>query len=64
MPRLTEEQATAEMRRITKCDSSAEFQALPRDKRDKLIAKMKTKGLSIRQISRLTGETYYIIQKV
>ncbi len=63
MPRLTEEQATAEMRRITKCDSSAEFQALPRDKRDKMIAKMKTKGLSIRQISRLTGETYYVIQK-
>ena len=63
MPRLTEEQATAEMRRITKCESSAEFQTLPRDKRDKMIAKMKSKGLSIRQISRLTGETYYIIQK-
>lgn len=63
-PRLTEEQATVEMRRITKCESSAEFQALPREKRDKLIAKMKAKGLSIRQISRLTGETYYLIQKV
>ena len=62
-PRLTEEQATAEMRRITKCSSSAEFQSLPREKRDKLIAKMKTRGLSIRQISRLTGETYYLIQK-
>ena len=64
MPRLTEEQATAQMRRITKCDSSAEFQALTREKKDKLIARMKSAGLSIRQISRLTGETYYLIQKV
>ena len=64
MPRLTEEQATAEMRRITKCASSAEFQTLPPEKKTKLIAKMKSKGLSIRQISRLTGETYYLIQKI
>ena len=64
MPRLTEEQATTEMRRITKCASSAEFQALPKDKKEKLIAKMKARGLSIRQISRLTGETYYLIQKI
>ena len=64
MPRLTEEQATAQMRRITKCASSAEFQSLSKDKKEKLIAKMKARGLSIRQISRLTGETYYLIQKV
>ena len=64
MPRLTEEQATTEMHRITKCASSAEFQALPKDKKEKLIAKMKARGLSIRQISRLTGETYYLIQKI
>ncbi len=64
MPRLTEEQATAEMRRITKCGSSAEFQALPQEKKIKLIKKMKTGGLSVRQISRLTGATYYFIQKV
>lgn len=64
MPRLTEEQATAEMRKITKCASSAEFQAFSKDKKEKLIAKMKARGLSIRQISRLTGETYYLIQKV
>ena len=63
VPRLTEEQATAEMRRITKCGSTAEFQALTAEKKAKLIAKMKSKGLSIRQISRLTGETYYLIQK-
>ena len=64
MPRLTEEHATTEMRRITKCASSVEFQSLPKDKKEKLIAKMKARGLSIRQISRLTGETYYLIQKI
>ena len=64
MPRLTEEQALAVMRRITKCESSAEFQALPREKKNQLIKKMKAHGVSIRQISRTTGETYYLIQKV
>ena len=64
MPRLTDEQAKNQMRKITKCDSSAEFQALTREKKDKLISKMKSGGLSIRQISRLTGETYYLIQKI
>lgn len=62
--RLTEEQAVVIMRSVTKCHSSVEFQALSKEKRDKLIAKMKSRGLSIRQISRLTGETYYIIQKI
>ena len=64
MPRLTEEQATEQMRRITKCGSSAEFQALPQEKKIKLIKKMKVRGLSVRQISRLTGATYYSIQKI
>ena len=64
MPRLTEEQAKTEMRRITKCGSSAEFQALPQEKKIKLVKKMKARGLSVRQISRLTGLTYYSIQKV
>ena len=64
MPRLTGEQAATEMRRITKCGSSAEFQALPQERKIKFIKKMKTEGLPVRQISRLTGETYYFIQKV
>ena len=63
MPRLTEEQATAVMRRVTACGSSAEFQALSRETKNALIAKMKAQRMSIRQISRLTGETYYMIQK-
>ena len=61
--RLTDEAATEIMRRITKCDSTADFQKLEADKRRKLITKLKNKGLSIRQISGLTGETYYMIRK-
>lgn len=61
--RLTEEAATSIMRTVTKCGSSAEFQGLDTDKKKKLIKRLKAKGLSIRQISRLTGETYYLIQK-
>lgn len=54
----------APMRRLTKCDSTAVSQALTREMKDKLIAKMKSGGLSVRQISRLTGEAYYLIQKL
>ena len=61
--RLTEEQALTVFRKTTKCESSTAFQKLSLAKRDKMILKLKQKGLSVRQISRLTGLTYYIIQK-
>ena len=62
--RLTEEQAVTVFRKQTKCEASAAFQELPAAKRDKMISKLKQKGLSVRQISCLTGLTYYSIQKV
>ena len=62
-PRYTEEKAEAIMRRVTGCGSTAAFQELSREQRDMHLIRLKEKGLSIRQISRLTGETYYIIQK-
>lgn len=51
------------LRGITKCGSSAEFQTLPQEKRFKYVKKMKARGLSVQQISRLTGLTYNSIQK-
>ena len=63
-PHLTEEKAKEVMHRVTKCLSSSEFQALEKEKKKDYIRVMKKKGLSIRQISRLTGESYYIIQKI
>lgn len=61
--RLTDEAASAVMFQVTKCSSAEKFQELDRKKKNYLIAKLKTRGLSIRQIARLTGETYYTIQK-
>ena len=61
--RVTDEEAMRIMRKVTHCDSCPGFQALDQSKRAALIGKMKREGLSLRQISRLTGETVYGIQK-
>lgn len=61
--RLTDEQAKKVIERYTKCKSVSEFQRLEIADRDKYIKILKEKGISIRQLSRLTGISYYIIQK-
>ncbi len=58
-----DEDALRIMRKVTHCESCPEFRALEQGKRAGLIVKMKREGLSLRQISRLTGETVYGIQK-
>ena len=50
--------------RFSDCQIVAYFQKLDLKSRDKFIAILKQNGLSIRQISRLTGVNYYIIQKI
>lgn len=62
--RLTDEQAKKLVAKITHCNSTAAFQSLTPAKRDHYIVKLKNSGLSIRQISRLTGASYYLIQKL
>lgn len=47
-----------------KCNNVAEFQNLDLKTRDKCLKKFKEKGVSIRQISRLTGISYYVVQKI
>ena len=61
--RVTDEDALRIMRKVTHCESCPEFRALEQGKRAGLIVKMNREGLSLRQISRLTGETVYGIQK-
>lgn len=41
-----------------------EFQALDISARDRCLKRLRENGLSIRQISRLTGVSYYLIQKM
>ena len=62
--RVTDEEARKIIKKYSKCENISEFQALPVGKRDKYLKMFKEKGISIRQISRLTGVSYYIVQKI
>ena len=61
--RLTDEQAKKLIEKISQCDNATEFQKLDIKKRDNALKKLKKKGLSIRQISRLTGVSFAIVRK-
>ena len=61
--RVTDEQAARIIYRYSKCKSVAEFQNLSIKQRDKYLLKLRENGLSIRQISRLTGVSYGIVRK-
>ena len=62
--RVTDEQAQKIIEKCSKCKNATEFQALNIKLRNKCLKKFKESGLSIRQISRLTGVSYYLIQKI
>jgi putative transposase len=61
--RLTDEQAKRVIFKVAKCSNASEFQELDIKTRGKRIKKLKEKGLSTRQISRLTGISYGIVRK-
>lgn len=52
------------IKRIANCDSITEFQKLPKEQREKYIIKMKESGLALKQISRLTGTSFYLVKKI
>ena len=62
--RINDIDAKKIIKKISKCDSPTEFQQLEQKKRDEYIKKLKNKGLSIRQISRLTGVSFSIVRKI
>lgn len=61
--RVTDEQAQKIIYKYSKCKSVAEFQNLNIKQRDKCLLILREKGLSIRQISRLTGVSFGIVRK-
>ena len=61
--RLSDIDAIKVIRTVSTCESATEFQILEKSQRDKYIKKLKEKGLSIRQISRLTGVSFAIVRK-
>ena len=62
--RLSDNDAKDIIRKISKCENATEFQALEQEKRDNYIRKLKSNGLSYRQICRLTGISFAIVRKV
>ena len=61
--RLNDADAKIVMHDVSKCTSAAEFQSLCHDERNHYITELKERGLSIRQISRLTGVSFAIVRK-
>ena len=61
--KVTDEQAQRIIEKYSKCRNVAEFQNLDIKSRDKYLKKFKENGLSIRQISRLTGVSFNVVRK-
>lgn len=62
--RLTDERAKEIIYKLTNCKNIAEFQKLELGQRNRFVKELKVKGLSIRQISRLTGLSFGIARKL
>ena len=61
--RLSDADAMKKIKKISKCDNASEFQLLSQTKRNEYIKQLKNNGLSIRQISRLTGVSKGIVER-
>ena len=61
--RLTDEEAKRIIQKISNCKTITDFQNLDIKKRDKYLKNFREKGLSIRQLSRLTGISFNIVRK-
>ena len=62
--RLSDADAMKTIKRVSRCENATEFQVLEQSQRDKYIKKLKKSGLSIRQISRLTGVSKGIVERI
>ena len=61
--RVTDEQARVLIKKLAKCDNVSDFQNLDLVTRDKCLKKLRDKGVSIRQLSRLTGISLSVVRK-
>lgn len=61
--RVTDKQARKIIYKYSKCNNVSDFQKLNDKQRDKYIETFRKKGLSIRQISRLTGVSFGVARK-
>ena len=61
--RLTDADAREIIEKVSGCKNAVEFQKISSDKRGGYISELKQNGLSIRQISRLTGVSFAVARK-
>jgi hypothetical protein len=61
---VSDKDAAAMIRKIAKCNSTTDLQALETMHRDEVIAELLRNRLSIRQISRLTGISKGTVEKI
>ncbi len=60
--RLSDDEAKRIIQKLTKCETASDFQKLDTVKRDSFIQMLHDRGLSVRQISRLTGISKRIVE--
>ena len=63
-PRVTDEQARRIIEMHTKCQNASDFQRLDVAMRNQYLKLLKAHGLSIRQISRLTGISFGVVRRI
>ncbi len=61
--RITDEQAMKLVLKSARISNLTEFQGLKQEEKEKIIKKLYNQDLSIRQISRMTGETKGMVEK-
>jgi len=62
--RITDAEGKALMAKISGCSNAEEFLKLDEKKREEYIREIRSKGMSIRQISRLTGVSIGVIRRI
>ena len=60
---VTDAQAQAIIQKVSHCQSMTEFQGLDEKKKSRYMKKIYEKGVSIRQISRLTGTSKGVVER-
>ncbi|MBQ7936674.1 MAG: transposase [Clostridia bacterium] len=61
--KITDEDARKIIFKICKCNNATEFQAFDATQKNRYLRKLKKRGIGTRQLCRLTGESYYVVQK-
>jgi len=62
--RINDTDGAAIIQNVSSCRNASEFQLLETSQRDRYIKELRQKGLSIRQISRLTGISFGIVRRL